>query len=127
LVLGVDWLRTLGPVLWDFFFMTMQYTHQGITTLLTGLNPTGWSLEGGSRFLKPSPSSNKGLLLKLLSVEIELNTHTPPRAIQALLHDFQQNHLAYPLFGDMIIKFPYAAHSLLMFVHIGIHISRRRK
>jgi hypothetical protein len=25
MVLGVDWLQTLGPVLWDFNLMTMQF------------------------------------------------------------------------------------------------------
>jgi hypothetical protein len=89
LVLGVEWLRTLGPVLWDFSLMTMQFSSHGITTVLTGLNSTGWSLEEGSHFLKSSPSANKGFLLKLLDDTFELASNIPPDAIQTLLRDFR--------------------------------------
>lgn len=88
MVLGVEWLRTLGPVLWDFSLMTMQFSSRGLTTVLTGINSTGWSLEG-SHFLKSSPSANKGFLLKLLDDTSELASSIPPGAIQTLLQDFR--------------------------------------
>jgi hypothetical protein len=28
MVLGVNWLSTLGPILWDFIELTMKFTHQ---------------------------------------------------------------------------------------------------
>jgi hypothetical protein len=28
MVLGVDWLSTLGPFLWDFIELTMKFKHQ---------------------------------------------------------------------------------------------------
>lgn len=37
-VLGMQWLKTLGPVLWDFVALTMFFT-QGVTSImLKGLN-----------------------------------------------------------------------------------------
>lgn len=27
MVLGVDWLSTLGPILWDFIKLTMKFKH----------------------------------------------------------------------------------------------------
>jgi predicted aspartyl protease len=89
LVLGVEWLHTLGPVLWDFSLMKMQFSSHDITTVLTRINSTGWSLEEGSHFLKSSPSANKGFLLKLLDDNSELASNIPPGSIQTLLRDFR--------------------------------------
>lgn len=70
-VLGVEWLRTLGPILWDFLQMTMEYTVGPKQVLLHGLNSTGFTVEEGHHFLKPSHSENKGILLHLLPQEID--------------------------------------------------------
>jgi hypothetical protein len=37
MVLGVDWLSTLGPILWDFIKLTMKFTHQTQEVMLQGL------------------------------------------------------------------------------------------
>jgi hypothetical protein len=88
MVLGVDWLSTLGPILWDFSLMTMQFTFLGIHTQLNGLTPKGFFLEDGPSFLKPSPSANKGFFLKLVTLDTP-TTDTPlPTAIKSLLHTF---------------------------------------
>lgn len=34
MVLGVDWLSTLGPILWDFIQLTMKFTHQNEEVVL---------------------------------------------------------------------------------------------
>jgi hypothetical protein len=46
--------------------MTMQHTHLGTPTFFTGLSSHEFSMEDETHFLKPSPSANKGLLLKLI-------------------------------------------------------------
>jgi hypothetical protein len=35
-VLGIQWLRTLGPILWDFSALTMQFTWNGSPCVLQG-------------------------------------------------------------------------------------------
>jgi hypothetical protein len=40
LVLGVSWLRTLGPILWDFDDLCMAFTHQGRRVLWKGIGST---------------------------------------------------------------------------------------
>jgi hypothetical protein len=88
MVLGVEWLSTLGPILWDFSLMTMQFTFFGITTRLTGLNPKGLSMEEGPNFLKHSPFANKGFFLKLVALESKLDPPSIPETIQTLLNSF---------------------------------------
>jgi hypothetical protein len=38
--LGVQWLRTLGPILWDFEKLTMAFRYQGRTLHWTGVGST---------------------------------------------------------------------------------------
>jgi hypothetical protein len=88
-VLGVDWLRSLGPILWDFTHMTMQFTLKGCSTTLLGVTPAALSLDEGSHFLKTFPSNTTGLMLKLLSVTDTASAHSTPTPIQTLLQSFE--------------------------------------
>jgi hypothetical protein len=36
-VLGIQWLRLLGPILWDFVALIMEFTYVGNRCLLKGL------------------------------------------------------------------------------------------
>lgn len=88
-VLGIDWLRTLGPVLWDFTKLTLQYTLAGNNVCLQGLSPEGSSLEDGANFSKCCLSVAKGFFLHITSFEPESNVSVVPTPIQQLLHQFQ--------------------------------------
>jgi len=66
-VLSVDWLHTLGPILWDFNLMTMKFGQEPHSTLQHGLTPSGLTLEDGATFLRSTPSQNKGFMLQLWS------------------------------------------------------------
>jgi hypothetical protein len=89
MVLGVHWLQSLGPVLYDFFLMTMQYTYEGVTALLKGLGSMKLSMEEGGHFLKPDTSSNKGFFLKLISGNTDQPSPPYPSAIQSFLHTYK--------------------------------------
>lgn len=39
LVLGVQWLSTLGPILWDFLNLRMEFHFQGLKHVLRGITP----------------------------------------------------------------------------------------
>lgn len=66
-VLGIQWLQLLGPVLWDFATLKMEFTYENRRCLLKGLQ-TGveWSLEN-SVSSKVSLQRNKGVLLQLMN------------------------------------------------------------
>jgi hypothetical protein len=69
-VLGAQWLKTLGPILWDFASLHMSFTWQGRRVTLIGMNsPSNRVLEGPKmqRELRRCP---EGILLQLLAVEL---------------------------------------------------------
>ena len=43
-VLGAQWLRTLGPILWDFVELWMQFSINGEKHTLKGLQPGSLSI-----------------------------------------------------------------------------------
>jgi hypothetical protein len=88
MVLGVQWLRTLGPIIWDFLQLTMQFSFLGKTIIWKGLNSADSTMEEGSNFFKASHGSNKGLLLQLLPQEQNLSTTPLNEDLQALLDEF---------------------------------------
>jgi hypothetical protein len=36
-ILRIQWLRTLGPILWDFSMLWIEFQHEGATCILQGL------------------------------------------------------------------------------------------
>jgi hypothetical protein len=69
-VLGIQWLRTLGPILWDFSALTMQFSLGGVPCTLQGLRQgPRVSLECGDSFKLPK-LEKKGLLLHLVGHSI---------------------------------------------------------
>jgi hypothetical protein len=77
-VLGIEWLRTLRPILWNFDSLTMQFQWGEHTVTLNSLSPTGLSLKDGHHFLKGSTSRNKGVLLQLYAHESANVSNTIP-------------------------------------------------
>ncbi|RVX03831.1 Transposon Tf2-8 polyprotein [Vitis vinifera] len=50
IVLGVQWLQTLGPILWDFSRLQMEFSVWDKPQKLQGMAPTGISLVEGENF-----------------------------------------------------------------------------
>jgi hypothetical protein len=69
MVLGVDWLSTLGPILWDFIKLTMKFTHQTQEVILQGLIRVATSLEAKEEFPKKTGAKYKGIWLQLIGTE----------------------------------------------------------
>jgi len=36
MILGIQWLSTLGPILWDFDKLKMQFNYRGRTVVIQG-------------------------------------------------------------------------------------------
>lgn len=68
-VLGTQWLRILGPILWNFVSLTMEFQYSKTKCVLQGLQQVPQvSLEDANAF-KLSNKRNKGVLLQLMESE----------------------------------------------------------
>lgn len=88
MVLGVQWLRTLGPIIWDFLQLTMQLSFLGKTIIFKGFNTAGSTLEEGSNFFKASQVSKRGLLLQLMPQVQATSTILIHEDLQSLVAEF---------------------------------------
>ena len=66
LVLGTQWLRTLGLIQWDFLTMSMQFQHFGKSITLFGMHPTNLTLQESDHFFRKPV--RKGILLQIVSL-----------------------------------------------------------
>jgi len=64
-VLGTQWLYTLGLIQWDFQHLTMEFVLDGKPVLLKGLQPSGLDFQESKKFFKPAV--NRGLCLQVIS------------------------------------------------------------
>jgi len=69
MLLGTQWLYSLGLIQRDFEKLTMQFDHRGKSVLLQGLEPSIPVLQDGDQFFKSTVK--KGLVLQIIS-------YTPP-------------------------------------------------
>ena len=63
MVLGSQWLRTLGVIVWDFEKLEMEFKFRGKKVLLQGMKAWKSSIQGSREFAKRPPS--QGLLLQV--------------------------------------------------------------
>lgn len=69
IVLGVQWLLSLGPILWDFGKLNMKFTYKSSFTCLRGLSSACSSLVDVVEVAKISRMEHKGLLLQIVIVQ----------------------------------------------------------
>ena len=70
-VLGTQWLYSLGLIQWDFKHLTMQFWYEGISVLLKGLQPSKPSLQEGEKFLIPTVKKGWWLQIVLLLQQLQ--------------------------------------------------------
>jgi hypothetical protein len=81
IVLGVDWLRTLGPILMDFKDLTMQFDQEGHQYKFQGItagSPEIISSHRMEKLLKKGHSSVITQLHAIQATETPFGTARPP-------------------------------------------------
>jgi hypothetical protein len=66
IVLGVQWLNILGPILWDFVKLRMEFNLLDSRHVLQGITPTEVSLMNGEQFGRAMNQDKQSLVLQLL-------------------------------------------------------------
>lgn len=87
MVLGVQWLSTLGPVLWDFKNLQMQFSVFGKKLTLTGDLATDVRLVDAKKMQHLLNKQSPGMLAQLCSIQAVPSKVVHPDLLQ-LLHTF---------------------------------------
>ncbi|XP_047309901.1 uncharacterized protein LOC124913355 [Impatiens glandulifera] len=95
IVLGIEWLITLGPSKWDFEKLTISFEKEGITTVLQGIPHTQINLMKGDHLKKLLKKGNVTTIIQIRSENkaqfFSLSTRAPndiPEDLQQMLDDF---------------------------------------
>lgn len=72
-VLGVTWLQTLSPMVWDFSALTMSFTENGQSFILHGSVVRNSQMTSSKRISQSIQKSGKGMYLQMQLVAEELN------------------------------------------------------
>ncbi|KAL5706540.1 hypothetical protein ACHQM5_024694 [Ranunculus cassubicifolius] len=90
LVLGVQWLKAIGPVVMDFSKLQLQFQHQGNTVTLQGSNaqqPLSFmSLSAVQHFSQGNPNAIWGVLFAIS--DNADNVSATPKSLQPLLQAY---------------------------------------
>jgi hypothetical protein len=88
IVLGADWLRTLGPTLMDFKALTMQFDQEGHQYKFQGITAGSPEVISSHRMEKMLKKGHSGVIAQLHAIQA---TETPPVSedLQALLSKHQ--------------------------------------
>jgi hypothetical protein len=88
IVLGADWLRTLGPILMDFKDLTMQFDQEGHQYKFQGITVGSPEIISSHRMEKLLKKGHSGVIAQLHAIQA---TETPsvPQDLQAILSKHQ--------------------------------------
>ncbi|GJW51736.1 retrotransposon-related protein [Tanacetum coccineum] len=95
MVLGVQWLATLGDILWNFEKLTMEYKYKGRRVVLRGSQQAALSWLNGKQSIKGMPTNTAELSLMTVCVypgqlwQLETKEGGVNNEIQAVLDDFK--------------------------------------
>ncbi|KAA8529633.1 hypothetical protein F0562_034267 [Nyssa sinensis] len=88
-VLGAQWLRTLGPLLWDFSKLQMQFQLKGQTIIWQGLSPSINKIVGEAAIRRDICKKKEGILLQLNSLDAQPLSHIiMDTRLQPLLEEY---------------------------------------
>ena len=86
-VLGTQWLYSLGFIQWNFKNLTMQFDYQNKSILLQGLKSSAPILQDGDQFLRTLIKN--GLVLQIVSCSPPLPLVQQSSAVTNLLLEFK--------------------------------------
>jgi hypothetical protein len=87
-VLGIEWLRTLGDVLWNFSKLTMKFTLNGQRVTFRGKRGGSVTTVSSHRMERILKKERQGYLLQLKHEEAEVSDQARPE-IESLLEEFE--------------------------------------
>lgn len=88
MVLGIQWLSTLGPVLWDFQHLQMQFSVSGRKLILNGETATDVRIVDAKKMQHLLNKQPSGLMAQLCSIQ-PVPTREVPSDLLQILHTFQ--------------------------------------
>jgi hypothetical protein len=90
-VLGAQWLKMLGPILWDFSSLRMRFRWQWKQVMLVGLEAPRNRILEGPEMQKELRRNGEGVLLQLFAVQLGVEQCCPgidSPDLQRLLEEF---------------------------------------
>jgi hypothetical protein len=88
IVLGTQWLSTLGVISWDFKQLLMGFMYEGRQVWLQGMKEAKSMIQGSKDF--KGKAIVKGLLLQIMSCDLAAVQAPVSTSMQALLEEFPQ-------------------------------------
>jgi hypothetical protein len=88
IVLGADWLRTLGPILMDFKHLTMQFNQEGHQYKFQGITAGSPEIISSHRMENLLKKGHSGVISQLHAIQ-ETKTPSVPQDLQAILSKHQ--------------------------------------
>ena len=88
-VLGVQWLKQLGPIVWDFSALTMQFTMEGQKVILQGMVFEGVQMAIKKQLAKMSYSNKRAYTL-LMTIATKLTATVSTTSQKSVPDDLQQ-------------------------------------
>lgn len=95
MVLGVQLLQTLGPVLWDFRALSMEFTYQGRRHVLRGSTISSLKEVRGKQLAKSLSQNPELSMLWLIPSDQELNCDNLENTLFTL--NIPDDHIKTPL------------------------------
>ena len=77
IVLGIQWLKSLGPIQWDFNTLSMRFKVQDLDVCFRGLQGGAIHVASKNQMSKLSKASSKGVLTMLISESSLLQLELP--------------------------------------------------
>lgn len=108
IVLGVQWLKILRPIKWDFTHLSMQFVVEENDLSLKCIDSSGVEIKFELKFLKSFFVRQQGLVLQIVLMQTQPIKNLLPVEVQQVLNHFKTifiERFGYLLNEVVIIKY----------------------